>query len=167
MPVQFRRDELPGSDEDPGSQVVWQTDAGARLGGLVRGLGAGLWFSIPGAVGLWLGLTLMRRSLVASASLTGDSDFWREIWWSLLLFCFYGAVLGGGIAWRVSSAASLGGLATWLAAGANLTLVLLVGAFASRCVLFSGPVPSTCWMGLALLAAAALAGVRFFNAWSD
>lgn len=167
MPVQFRRDELPADDNDVRQSVVWEANESTRLGDVVRAVCAGLWVSIPGAVGLCLGLNLMKRSLLAAEMLSKDNDCWRETWIPMLLFCFYGGLLGAGIAWRVTSAVSLGGLAIWLAAGANLVLVLLAGICVSTWFVFSGSVPSTCWIGLGLLAGAAIVGVHAVNAWND
>jgi hypothetical protein len=167
MPVQFRRDELQAPNNDVQQTVVWEADAPTRIGSAARAIVAGLWVSIPGAVGLCFGLSLMRRALLAAEVLSKDNDFWRETWLPFLLFCFYGAILGAGIAWRVTSTVSLGGLAVWLATGANIALVVLVGACASLLVVFTGAVPSTCWIGLALVAGAAVAGVHALNAWND
>jgi hypothetical protein len=167
MPVTFRRDELPAADSDVQQTVVWEADASARLGGVARAIRAGLWFSVPGAFGLCFGLKLMKRALLAAEVLSKDNDFWRETWLPFLLFCFYGAALGAGIAWRATSSVSLGGLATWLSTGANIALVVLVGACASSWVIFPNTVPSTCWIGLTLLGLSAIGGVYALNAWND
>jgi hypothetical protein len=167
MVVQFRRDELPATKDDLQQTVIWEADASTRISSAARAVVAGLWVSIPGAVGLCFGLSLMKRALLAAAVLSKDNDYWRETWLPFLLFCFYGALLGAGVAWRVTSTVSLGRVAAWLATGANLALVVLIAACASSWAIFPGNVPSTCWIGLILLAGAALAGVHALNAWTD
>ncbi|HPD29644.1 MAG TPA: hypothetical protein PLL20_06595 [Phycisphaerae bacterium] len=167
MPVQFRRDELPADDNDVRQRVVWEANGSTKVGDVARAVYAGLWVSVPGAVGLCLGLNLIKRALLAAEVLSKDNDYWRETWIPMLLFCFYGGLLGAGIAWRVTSAVSLGGPAIWLAAGASLILVLLAGIGASTWFVFPGNVPSTCWIGLGLLVGAAVVGVHAVNAWND
>jgi hypothetical protein len=167
MPVQFRRDELLAAGEEPAGNVVWEAQTGSRFAGLGRGLCSALWVSIPGAAGLWCGLALMKPTLEAAAALSSDSGFWRETGLSLLLFCFYGVVLGGATAWRVTSTASLAGLATWLAAGGNVLLVALTGVIVSRFCFTPGDVPWTCWFGLGGLTGSAFLGIWLFNAWND
>lgn len=167
MAVQFRRDELSEFGSQTEQTVVWEADASTRIASTGRAIVAGLWFAIPGAVGLCFGLGLMRRALLAAEVLSKDNDYWRETWLPFLLFCFYGMVLGAGIAWRVTSTVSLGGAATWLATGANIAMVLLVGVCASSWAVFPDAVPSTCWIALGLLSGAALAGVYFLSIWND
>ena len=147
--------------------MVWDSDAGSRLSGLVRASLAGLWISIPGAIGLWLGLQWMKPALKAAATLSRDNDYWRETWMPMLLFCFYGLALGGAVTWRVTSTSSLGGIGTWLAAGSNVLLVVLAGILLSAWCLFSGNVPSTCWIGMGLLGGSAVAGIYLLGLWND
>lgn len=167
MPVQFRRDELPASDDDTQQTVVWKTDTSARFGYAAKAVCSGLWISIPGAAGLYLGLSLMKRVLLAAEALSKDNEYWRETWLPLLLFCFYGAILGAGITWRITSTVSLDELTAWLAAGTNIVLLLLVGVCSASLVTFENAVPFTCWTALALLGGAAVAGVYAVNAWND
>lgn len=167
MPVLFRPDELRDCSQEPDTQVVWDSQAGTRLTGLIRAFCGGLWVSAPGAVGLWFGLRLMKPALKAAAVLSGEADYWRKTWIPMLLFCLYGLILGGAIAWRVTSAASLGGAATWLVGGAHVLLVVLTGILVSTSGLFAGNVPSTCWIGIGLLAGSAVAGIYLLGLWND
>src|SRR5436853_5456257 len=108
MPVQFRRDELVNATP---TTVIEEEDEGGMLSGLGLSLLAGLPVAIVAAILLMPGLTALKKTMIAADELRErhSGDNWQEVWTPIMLFVFYGAIVGAAIAWRIAAKTGMGG----------------------------------------------------------
>jgi hypothetical protein len=134
---------------------------------LLAAMGATAVCTVPAAALLVAGLHSLRRTLLAADKLMypGSPHWWESVT-PAVLFGLIGLGFGALTAWRTSAAASLGGLATWLIAGANLAVFGAAGAAAAPFVFPSG-IPGTCWISLASMMVCAVASLYLTLAWLD
>lgn len=164
MPVQLTRDE-----QMPARRRPADPEAEARLlqEAMRRGTGSAVVVLVIAVAPLVVGMRALRPALVAADKLLrSGGDYWSEMWMPVVLFAFFGFAFGGGLAWRVCSAASLGGKSAWMVVGAAITVLTLVGVITAALV-FVGPVPIMCWTSLGGMAGAAIAGTYLAFLWID
>jgi hypothetical protein len=163
MPVHIRPDEespvhVPQMDDAEHRALVRQ----AALNALRTCAGC----AVLGGAALAMGLRLLRPAILAADRLRdGSGDYWQELWMPAVLFGFFGLTFGGFTAWRLSSAAGIGGVMLCVLAG--LAAVLVAGAGAVSASMIFAPVPAMAWIVLAVMTVAAIAGAFLFAAWSD
>lgn len=121
--------------------------------------------TVPSAVVLYALMSSLKRALLAAEKLMdAHSPFWSESFMPTVLFAILGLGFGALIGWRMSAAASLGGLASWFVAGMNIAMLGLAGMVVAPLV-FPAGVPGTCWLSLWAMAASAVLGLYLIMAW--
>jgi len=120
---------------------------------------------IPATAGLLGALRGLGPSLRAADQLMYvSSPHWSDSIMPLVLFAFYGLVVGAGLAAILSLRTGLSGPGVWLSAGVGIAVVIAIAALAAP-ALFPSAVPRTCWVALACVAVAAAGAIWLVTAW--
>jgi hypothetical protein len=160
VPVQFRRDEeLPQPARELDRDNDWEGFGESLLRGVRSGM---LWLALFSGL-LPLLLMAMRKLLVAANELLlhDFQQHWSDVMMLAVLLAFLGAIFGGLIAWRTSSAGGLGGGVANLT-GIGFCLALGGVGLVSASVILGGML-TIAWVCMGALALAGSAAVCLTN----
>jgi len=114
-------------------------------------------------VAIWLLRDAMRS---ADQFLKPGSDYGFAAFTPALLLALVGLLAGAGLSWRVSSATGFCGAVTVLFAILAAAIMTVAGVCAAWAA-FSSGVPTVCWIGLAAVDVAVIAGAMIMDSISN
>ena len=162
MPVILRpEDEI---NQTPTRSDPMRDRADLREGVQIAVRTALLWLALV-SVGLWFLLHGMEDAFIAADKLLkAGKEHQREACMPALVFMAFGLCFGCLIAWRMSSAASISGSATWMIGIVTIILLTFVGIVAANFI-FQQSIPNICLISLGLMIPGALAGIAVVTNW--